>query len=751
MKKSLLVLVLIFLSQLVWLTSARAYPIFSATDDSTLYTSSNSDTGHWEVQYLGVAPRDATIHSVTLKITNPAVQANCATLFTDTNLFSLATTSTFAVGTSTGAESTDWFLNDWDLAGFAGTPTTTPAVNGACTFFSSTGYRVFAGDAYTLWLTSRFFDPYVYTFLGSSNSTPTNFGEANNVSVLTALHAPADLYYVLDSEPYFATSTFYAKIKNTISGSMNLRNGSSTSADVIKTLPEDWIVKVASTTDAVGGPVTADGYNWFQVTDPTDNVSGWMIGEDDSGTVHHLSYDAYNQTNLEASSTATSSASWPDLVLTAIDHYYNDTNTAESLYSSDDNSGNKISQLKTNGYPEKLILGIAAYEDGPSFNNESVSFDYGHGIMQPTFDAWYYEPASSASSTFDNTGIASHIKIVPCASLASRSYINCYTNAGTADGAPKSYQSYGGNSSNPTYKVYSSTTQSIYANIKDGLYVLAHANSLFSTISASTTVNGVTYSPNDIQDILTTQHYNGGGTGACGYVDIVASRLDDIGSYFPGATTSDISDLVQKMHNAASTTLCAELHSPGDLTIQDSKGLSIGSVNGKTENDFPLAIYDKDKKSIVILAAGNDDYTYKVTGTGTGTYGLDITIKTGNQKIAFKASDIAIMPGEVHTYKVNKDLLSHGLNGVTLDVDRNGDGISDRTLMTGALLTGGTYNLGATNEELEAFKVGDVHPYIPVVKQPVVSDGFPTSSWPVSRNSTLVYPNQKNMFMSPNN
>ena len=46
-----------------------------------------------------------------------------------------------------------------------------------------------------------------------------------------------------------STPSFYAPIKNTTSGYLNLYDDHDLSANVLKRLPEDWIVKVASTTD----------------------------------------------------------------------------------------------------------------------------------------------------------------------------------------------------------------------------------------------------------------------------------------------------------------------------------------------------------------------------------------------------------------------------------------------------------------------------------------------------------------------
>jgi hypothetical protein len=486
---------------------------------------------------------------------------------------------------------------------------------------------------------------------------------------------------------------YYAKVKNT-GGYINLREATSTSANIIKTLPEDWIIQVSTTTDSTGNFINNDGYRWYQVTDPTDDVSGWMAGESSDGTVQYLPFELNKQETFEASSTdyvATSSR--PDLILDIVDHFYNDTNTTPSLYSSDDGS-NDISTLKNRNFEEKIIWGIIAQESGIiDFDNEHVSSDYGHGIMQITFD-------SSYPNEWDNRGVGSFVQIPPCASVNSTFYTNCY--GGTS---PKYYQPYGGSGS-VTYKQYTNTEQSVYANIKDGLQVLQSKYNNFYPISTSTVINGTTYTANEREIILTTEGYNGIN---CGYVNAVASTTENIDNYFPTATSSDITTLIQKMHTAGNEVICAQLHSPGDLSISNLNGNKIGIVNGKKLNNFPLALLDTNNKIIKILSPeNNQNYSFEVEGTNSGTYGLDVTIKNGDKFTKFKAVDIAMLPGQIHSYSFEKEALGKGQNSITLKVDRNGDGIPERVIQSGMTLTGEVYNKEATKEELKAYEKGDV-------------------------------------------
>lgn len=561
---------------------------------------------------------------------------------------------------------------------------------------------------------SKYYAIFVIAFgqnvYGSASNTWTNGSNNASPSIGTLNFA------ICNSNSPCGLSAFYAQVKNTSSGSIELLDNPNTSASIIKTLPEDWVIHVDNTSGQYGSPTTADGYHWYQVTDPTDNVSGWMQGEDSESTVQYLPYDSSQQSNFLASSSNTiDSSSRPPFILDVVNHYYNDTSTTPSLYSSDDvPTEYKISQLKDGGFPEKLIWGMAVEETGknsPNFDNENVSFDYGHGIMQLTFNALDSEPSIN-KATYDHRGVGSKIEIPRCASVGVSNYIDCYMYGGTGNLYPKPYKHYQGYSNNPIYKYYTNTEQSIYANIKDAMNILSQGYYGYNYITSGVTVNSVYYSADDIKNILAVRKYNGASDEGCSYVDRVADDLDNIGNYFSGESATDLSSLITLMHTASDNTICAQLYSPGDLSIQDSKGRIVGIVNGKSVNDFPLAVYDKERKYVDILASEDNNYKYKITGTDKGTYSLNITIKNGKDLTKFKASKIAMLPGEIHTYSIEKDALLKGEDGVTLSVDRKGNGVIDRTLKTGFILTGDDYNQGATPEELEAFKIGDLSPKV---------------------------------------
>jgi hypothetical protein len=181
--------------------------------------------------------------------------------------------------------------------------------------------------------------------------------------------------------------------------------------------------------------------------------------------------------------------------------------------------------------------------------------------------------------------------------------------------------------------------------------------------------------------------------------------LDNIGDYFPTATTSSISDLIQKMHSAGEYMVCAKLHSPGDLTISDTIGHVAGMVNGQEVDTFPLAVSDGDTKSVEVLAAQDGSYKYQVVGTGNGTYDLDITVKNGDQSSTFQATDIPTSTGQVHTYTIDETALAaSSTSAVSIQIDSSGSGAqtSDQTILAGSSITGSEFSLALAQSTTSA-------------------------------------------------
>ncbi len=234
---------------------------------------------------------------------------------------------------------------------------------------------------------------------------------------------------------------------------------------------------------------------------------------------------------------------------------------------------------------------------------------------------------------------------------------------------------------NLTYKQYTNTLQSIYANIKDAFRVLREK---LVNVTGSKTIHNIVYSEADRETLLSTARYNG----SCVYLGNVAKRLQNIDAYFPGETTSDIADLKEKMRlMGASSTICAQLYSPGDLSIQDGKGNTVGVVNGEEKNDFPMAVHDQREKFVKLYFADEENYIYVVDGTGTGTYGLKITILNKYSKpVEFFAKDVPLSSEETHTYEFNREASLRGDVEVVVGVDKGKDGTVDSSFVVGSVL-----------------------------------------------------------------
>jgi hypothetical protein len=128
-------------------------------------------------------------------------------------------------------------------------------------------------------------------------------------------------------------------------------------------------------------------------------------------------------------------------------------------------------------------------------------------------------------------------------------------------------------------------------------------------------------------------------------------------------------------------------HSLGELRVYDSENRVTGLVNGHVKEEIPDSIYNQ-QNDIVAISSPSDSYRYEVTGTGRGTYGLDIACIEGSQGISFTATGVPTALETVHEYIIDWDALARGEEGVIVQVDSDGDGTTDYTLTAGSVLTG---------------------------------------------------------------
>jgi hypothetical protein len=129
--------------------------------------------------------------------------------------------------------------------------------------------------------------------------------------------------------------------------------------------------------------------------------------------------------------------------------------------------------------------------------------------------------------------------------------------------------------------------------------------------------------------------------------------------------------------------ITAYLCSPAELQAIDSESRITGLVNGKIEEQIPNSYYYED--TVMILFPSNS-YNFTVTGIAQGFYGMKITFVKGTY-INFSAINIPTTAGTTHSFVIDWDTLSSGGEGVTVQVDSDGDGLFEKTLTSDSELT----------------------------------------------------------------
>lgn len=482
---------------------------------------------------------------------------------------------------------------------------------------------------------------------------------------------------------------FFSQIQNAPNWLRLLRGDHNLSSNIIKTVPNGWVLKVATTTDSAGNLFQFDGYQWYGVIDIADGVTGWMSAKNLIAGTEYLSYDASAQTSLATKAATTTSRT--SAILQAVDNYYTQPNTSNSLYGGGGGVGNRNNFqafIQGSQFPKELILAMATQESGSvAFDNEIVTFDYGHGIMQATFQA---STTNALMNTWDNRGVGSEVTIPLCKSIFSNDYKKCYANSETQNNLRKPYRHYDGNPANPIYKQYANTFQSISANIKDGFRVIQDKYRK-KCPKADILISNYTFTCQDIEKMLTVWGYNGFGkdrttglyTGT--YLKDVAEKLENLSSYFSSISYTD-TDFIQKMKVANAHKQVIRVYSPVTFSVIDSMGRITGLVDDSLLEEIPNSLYERNAEGAVIFFPSKS-YRYRVIGTATGTYKFFVDDTNGDVLRSFRAIDIPTAIGEIHEYMIDWDTLDRGERGVTIHIDTNGDGTVDRIVKSDGTLT----------------------------------------------------------------
>jgi hypothetical protein len=467
--------------------------------------------------------------------------------------------------------------------------------------------------------------------------------------------------------------------------------------DVLMMVPNDWVLKVLSKTDVLGNSVEQDGYIWWNVESPGNDVRGWMAAENINESKKYLIPASplllQNIEELSPSNDPDEEAETAFEILKDIEDYYINNDITQSLYSSND-SDNHLSLFNDTAFPEEFILSIAAQESGGTwgrvggtggealftkFNNELKTWDGGYGIMQITTPS--YKGKGSGLKVFDEScvefrQVCLKIDAGDCVKWDPEYLCNWYTN----------------------------TPQGIYANIKDGLRALQEKYEWSSKVSwkgESITCNNslMEITPDDFKKIVAIWAYNGLSTDPSrNYLRDVSEKLASLESYFGQDYSENISvalsnEQIQNwvcklnwVNNHRNAIQKIALGSPGQLRIFDSMGNVTGLVNDSILQEIPNSIYGSDENSVTLLFA-SDSYLYEVVGKEHGVYHLIISSDENGEIITFNAVDIPISPNAVHRYDVNAQTLSAGQEGVILDIDNDGDGVFENTVIADGELT----------------------------------------------------------------
>jgi len=239
-------------------------------------------------------------------------------------------------------------------------------------------------------------------------------------------------------------------------------------------------------------------------------------------------------------------------------------------------------------------------------------------------------------------------------------------------------------------KYYSNTLKGIEANIKDGLYTLKQKYRIMCP-GKDKLVESKIFTCKDIEQILAIWGYNGfainnlTGEYTGNYLKNIADKLENINNYFSNVYST--SDFVQKLRIANDNKRSIKIYSPGDICAIDARSEITGLFNGQVKEEIPNSMYDPPNKAILILFP-EDAYTYEVIGKSQGDYTLLLDSTDKGVFSIFKAKDIPIAMKTIHQYTVDWNILSQGGEGVSLNIDSNGDGTFDRSLKSGRELTG---------------------------------------------------------------
>jgi hypothetical protein len=127
---------------------------------------------------------------------------------------------------------------------------------------------------------------------------------------------------------------------------------------------------------------------------------------------------------------------------------------------------------------------------------------------------------------------------------------------------------------------------------------------------------------------------------------------------------------------------------PINVTIVDSNGRIMTNANRNMTNEIPGgSIYVMNEYfGIFFILNATDNYSIILSSDTGGEYSIELSMIYANFSVSFKANEVPMEHGSVHTYSLDWDALAKGELGTTLFVDQFGLG-EYQTLHVGTELT----------------------------------------------------------------
>jgi hypothetical protein len=116
--------------------------------------------------------------------------------------------------------------------------------------------------------------------------------------------------------------------------------------------------------------------------------------------------------------------------------------------------------------------------------------------------------------------------------------------------------------------------------------------------------------------------------------------------------------------------------SPIELRVLNLQGEITGQINGSVRHDISRSFY---RNGTITILFPSGSYICEVAGKEEGTYGLEISSVEAWNVTTFTATEIPTSTNVIHQYTIDWDALSQGEEGVTVQVDSDGDGVFEHT------------------------------------------------------------------------